>query len=132
MLIYTLDLTAYNNPPPTPALAQDHLATQFQLVLDPTAPRIELLPTANTAATAKGGGGDGKKDAAGGKGGKPKDGAAKNGETYVVRRGWFGGWSVQPAQQGGGWAAKVKKRAQRGIQSWVLGWSSDGRNAPTA
>ncbi|SJX61618.1 uncharacterized protein SRS1_12603 [Sporisorium reilianum f. sp. reilianum] len=129
VLIYTLDLTAYTNPPPTPALAQDHLTTQFHLVLDPTAPHIELLPTSKTAQA------DAKKDAAAGKGnagGKAKDGAAKSGEMYVVKRGWFGGWSVQPAQQGGGWAAKAKMRARRGVQSWVLGWSSDGKGAPAA
>lgn len=128
ILIYTLDLSSYTNPPPTPALAQDHLATRFHLFLDPASPRIELLPTSKNAAPGAKAEGGGKKG-----GEKSKDGdagKAKPGEMLVVKRGWLGGWSVQPAQKDVGWAFKIKKRAQQGVQGWVMGWSSNTGGAP--
>lgn len=118
ILIYTLDLVSYTNPPAVPAYARMNLTTRFHLFLDPTAPRIELLPTAKAGAT------DAKKDAKG----KGKEGTDA-GEMYVVKRGWFGGWSVQPAQTGDGWMTKLKRRARQRVQSFVMGWSAEGAPA---
>ena len=144
ILIFTLDLYSYTNPPPTTTVTQEHLTTRFQLFLDPTSPKIELLPTSKGAATGgggKGGGDVGKKDAGGGGGGgggkgggaKGKEGDAGKvkGELYVVKRGWLGGWSVKPAPKGDGLGVKVKKRVKMGIQGWVLGWS-DQKDSPSA
>ena len=130
ILIYALNLASYTHPPTTATQTQDHLTTRFHLFLDPTSPRIELLPTSKPCgATA---GGAAKKGAgaaqAGGKG-KGKGSEAK-GEMYVVKRGWLGGWSVQPApKEDGGWAAKAKKHMKQHVQSWLLGWSSDAKAA---
>ncbi|SPO24712.1 uncharacterized protein UTRI_01683_B [Ustilago trichophora] len=121
ILIYTLNLTSYTNPPPTSVITPDHLTTRFHLFLDPASPRIELLPTSKTGAAKAVDGG--KKDAAPAKGGaKGKQGEAK-GEMYVVKRGWLGGWSLQPAKRGDTWATKLKGKVRKAIQSWILGWS---------
>lgn len=106
---------------------QQSLTTRFRLFLDPTSPRIELLPTSKTqaaAGNAKGGGGggaDAKKDSGGGKGKE----AAKPGEMYVVKRGWLGGWSVTPATQEVGWMSRIERRTKEGVREWIMGWPSD-------
>ncbi|EST07510.2 hypothetical protein PSEUBRA_002589 [Kalmanozyma brasiliensis GHG001] len=120
ILIYTLDLVSYTNPPAVPQHARMNFSTRFNIFLDPTSPRIELLPTGKAGAI------DAKKDAKG----KGKEGeAAKAGEMYVVKRGWLGGWSVQPAQTGDGWMTKLKRRARQRVQSFVMGWSAEGAPA---
>lgn len=131
ILIYTLNLVVYTNPPPAAVPTQDHVTTQFHLFLDPSAPRIELLPTTKAkAANAGKGGNDGKKD---GGGGKSKEDASKaKGEMLVVKRGWLGGWSVQPAQTGVGWATKAKLKLKQSLLNWALGWSSEQKAPVTA
>lgn len=130
ILIYTLNLTSYTNPPPTTTIAQTHLTTRFHLFLDPASPRIELLPTSKSGGAAKTADG-GKKDATPAKGGaKGKQGQAQ-GEMYVVKRGWLGGWSLQPAKRGHDWPTKVKAKVNKAIQSWILGWSQ-AKTAPVA
>ncbi|GAC96447.1 hypothetical protein PHSY_004027 [Pseudozyma hubeiensis SY62] len=132
ILIYTLDLVSYTNPPPPPAAARDPHTTRFHLFLDPKSPRIELLLTSKNATAAAGKGGeDGKKGGGGGGGREGKGDASKatGGEMYVVKRGWLGGWSLQPAKKGDSWMTKIKKRAQQGVQSWIMGWSSKAKGA---
>lgn len=129
ILIYTLNLTSYTNPTPASSATQRDLPTRFHLVLDPSSPHIELLPTSNSptsTAAPSNNKGKGKKDAGNDKG----SGAGSNSlaETYVVKRGWLGGWSVSPAQQEQGWTGQLKKRVQR----WVMGWSSEQKAAAIA
>lgn len=137
ILVYALDLYSYTNPPPSTQPTQDHLATRFHLFLDPTFPRIELLPTSakpNTTAKSGAAASDAKKDAGAGTtkgGGKGKE-AEPKGEMYLVKRGWLGGWSVQPAKKEAGFAAKAKTRLRKNVQRWVLGWSGDVKVATIA
>ncbi|SPC66769.1 uncharacterized protein UHOD_02267 [Ustilago sp. UG-2017b] len=132
VLIYTLNLVMYTNPPATSIPTQDNVTTRFTLFLDPAAPRIELLPTSKAqAANAGKGGNDSKKDRGGGKGQDAEAGKNK-GEMFVVKRGWLGGWSVQPAQTGAGWATKAKLKIKPNLLSWALGWSSDQKAPVTA
>ncbi|SYW82363.1 uncharacterized protein UBRO2_04485 [Ustilago bromivora] len=132
VLIYTLNLVMYTNPPATSIPTQDNVTTRFTLFLDPAAPRIELLPTSKAqAANAGKGGNDSKKDRGGGKGQDAEAGKNK-GEMFVVKRGWLGGWSVQPAQTGAGWATKAKLKIKQNLLSWALGWSSYQKAPVTA
>ncbi|SPO23005.1 uncharacterized protein UTRI_01683 [Ustilago trichophora] len=122
ILIYTLNLTSYTNPPPTSAIPQNHLTTRFHLFLDPASPRIELLPTSKSG---------GKKDATPAKSGAKAKQVEAQAEMYVVKRDWLGGWSMQPAKRGDDWATKVKVKVKKNIQSWILGWSQ-AKSAPVA
>ncbi|KAJ1028741.1 hypothetical protein NDA16_001906 [Ustilago loliicola] len=132
ILIYTLNLVVYTNPPPASIYLQDHVTTRFHLFLDPSAPHIELLPTSKAqAANAGKGGNDSKKHGGEGKG-KEADAGKTKGEMLVVKRGWLGGWSVQPAQTGAGWATKAKGKIKQSLLRWALGWSSEQKAPVTA